>query len=592
MSQNDRALLDRLIEEYTKARFPEAPPAQGEIFLRFTVEQVLRQHALDDEEIGAGITEHADDGGIDAFYWLVDGRAASFRTEPNGRVKELRVIALQSKHHSRFEEQPLKNIRETVVRLLSLPATKPSAPERYSPRLSAISASLREFIDENLTSIDKVIVSVFYASRGSDPSPGVLRQADELAEAISNLGSLYEGDVRLVGASDLVQMTRWTPTTTFSLRTPKWFALGDEKNASYVCLLRLGEYFRLVAEKDGTVRQDLLDENVRDHLGTVTVNRAIRATLSEKQGPDFWWLNNGVTIIADSVTTAGEQLKLASPRIVNGLQTTHELVRYFREEGQAEEDPRHVLARIVVIDDDEVRDRIIAATNQQSPVPAAQLWATRTIHRNLEDYFLSHGYFYERRKNKYKNERRPISRIFSIAQVGQALMATLVGRPHDARARPSSLLDSEDAHDRIFNDKTPLDAFLKAARLVRSVDTWLTFEPKWLHQEEEQAVMREAEEKVCELLFPASYVDRTNLRFFVAFTYVRLAALTMHPAGKDIAALQLERIDIGAQVKAVDLCWRAFLAAGRTDKSAKGQQLFDEVIARLRKELPSEAPVN
>jgi hypothetical protein len=55
----------------------------------------------------------------------------------------------------------------------------------------------------------------------------------------------------------------------------------------------------------------LFDSKVRDYLGGVQFNRDIEQTLQKHVGAaveDFWWLNNGVTIVATHATVAGKEM--------------------------------------------------------------------------------------------------------------------------------------------------------------------------------------------------------------------------------------------------------------------------------------------
>ena len=82
---------------------------------------------------------------------------------------------------------------------------------------------------------------------------------------------------------------------------------------------------------------------------------------------------------------------------------------------------------------------MIRATNSQTKVPDASLPATEAIHRQIEAHFKAHGWFYDRRKNFYKNTGKPGDRIISIGGLGQAGTAIGLSRPNDARARPTTL---------------------------------------------------------------------------------------------------------------------------------------------------------
>ena len=102
---------------------------------------------------------------------------------------------------------------------------------------------------------------------------------------------------------------------------------------------------------------------MRDYQGRTTVNNEIRETLSTSNTEDFWWLNNGVTIIAEDILpSTTKQLLVINPEIVNGLQTSNEIYNYFTSHPeQVDGDGRSILVRLLVPDDEGSRDRIILA---------------------------------------------------------------------------------------------------------------------------------------------------------------------------------------------------------------------------------------
>lgn len=97
------------------------------------------------------------------------------------------------------------------------------------------------------------------------------------------------------------------------------------------------------------------------------MNSNIADTLRERTQVDFWWLNNGVTILASGATIVGKSLSLENVLIVNDLQTTETIYRVLGEQPRTE-DKCAVLIKIIISEDDEVRARIIKATNYQNAV--------------------------------------------------------------------------------------------------------------------------------------------------------------------------------------------------------------------------------
>ncbi|WP_199783730.1 AIPR family protein, partial [Cronobacter dublinensis] len=131
-----------------------------------------------------------------------------------------------------------------------------------------------------------------------------------------------------------------------------------------------------------------------DHNGDVIVNVAIQETLNTGK-EDFWFLNNGVTIITSKAVLSGKTLTIENPQVVNGLQTSHEIYNYFSSLEEVSEESRNVLVRVICESNAESRDKIIRATNSQTSIPPASLRSADVIHRDIEDFFKANGYFYD-----------------------------------------------------------------------------------------------------------------------------------------------------------------------------------------------------
>lgn len=116
-------------------------------------------------------------------------------------------------------------------------------------------------------------------------------------------------------------------------------------------------------------------------------------------------------------------------------------------------DNRSVLVKVIINTNKETTDHIIASTNSQNPVSATLLRATEPVQRHLELFFLNEGYYYDRRKNYYKNQGKPATKIFSIQLTAQAVQSIAYNDPHTARSRPTSLLKTEANYNKIFDPK-------------------------------------------------------------------------------------------------------------------------------------------
>ena len=220
------------------------------------------------------------------------------------------------------------------------------------------------------------------------------------------------------------------------------------------------------------------------------------------------------------------------------------------------EDKRSVLVRVIVTEDLESRDRVIRATNSQTTIPSASLRATDKIHRDIEDFLASRGLFYDRRKNFYKNQGKPVRKIVSIAFLAQAVLACALGDPANARARPTSLIKRDEDYQRIFNEAYPLGVFYNSAALTIKVEDTLRSED-------------------CEI--PSS--NWNNIRFYAAMlAAMRLMNSTTLSARK-MAGINLDEAHKEMLLKCINETWDAYLRLGGTDQVAKGKELKKEVLS-------------
>jgi len=242
---------------------------------------------------------------------------------------------------------------------------------------------------------------------------------------------------------------------------------------SHVALVKLKDYYDLIVDENGRLQRHLFEWNVRDYQGNVEVNKGIRKSLTSADSPEFWWLNNGVTILCSDATSAGKAYSLSNIQIVNGLQTSHEIYEALKSYRTPEAENKMLLVRIIVTGDASTRDQVIRATNRQTAVTDASLRATDDVQRQIENYFLTKGWYYDRRRNYYKNDGKEISKIVGIPFLGAAVTAMGLGRPDKSRGKPASLLKNDDDYKQVFSSSVDLEIYLWAAKLQRRVDAFI-----------------------------------------------------------------------------------------------------------------------
>ncbi len=553
MPTNDQVILQQILEKQHQKL--SVSLSESEFFELFACEQILKDHDLSWEEISSGIVGDGGDGGIDGFYLFVNGEIVREDTEVtsyHGHISiELHII--QAKRTSGFSEEAIQKLRSSTEELLDLSTDLSNLESVYNPQLLDAAGRFREVHNQYVSRLPDLAVSYYYATLGAEIHPNVQRQVNPLRETISRLFSSADFSFDFLGARKLLSLTRVRPRTTYELRFSD--SISTVGNA-YVCLILLYDYFKFITNEEGACLKSLFDANVRDYQGDVQVNLGIRKSLSEPQGEDFWWLNNGVTIVASKAAVSGKTLTLENPRVVNGLQTSLEIYRFFHE-SDAQDSESNLLVRVIVPEQSDSYERIIQATNSQTTIPIASLRATDRIHRDIEDYFKTKGLYYDRRKNQHKNEGKPLDRIASISYVAQAVMSVVLGRPDDARARPSTLLKRDEDYSLVFNPEYHPDIFLASTLLLRQIE---------------------------DLLRADSDLGRkeiNNTKFHLASFVTRLYLNELSPQPMAVAGIDVSALDDGFLSNCKTEVWNLYVELGGNDQVAKGTELVAALEARL-----------
>jgi hypothetical protein len=479
MAKNDTVLLDGIIQQ----RIAETLPSnrQDEVFEYFGLEQVLKDYDLSREEIESGWVDGRDDGGIDGFFTFVNGhllRDPVNFTWPK-RSAEIHVWVLTCKHHETFQQAPLNSIHTSIFELFDLSLDKKGLKGSYSEEV--LRARSLFHVAYHRLAADRPTLSIRYAyvSRGDSAAVGenVRARASQVVELTRSLFSSCESRCDFVGAAELVLMYRRTKRFSIPLPVLEYLSRGQ---SGYVVLARLEDYSRFVTDDNGNLRRYLFDSNVRDYLVTSRVNEDIRESLADPAAPDFWWLNNGITILATGATVVGKTIHLEDIQIVNGLQTTETLFRYYQSAPRAWGGERSLLVKIVVSTESTHRDRIIRATNNQNAIETAGLRATDKVQRDIEEYLDRHGWYYERRKNYYRNIGKPPARFVTPMYLAAGYVALVMKNPRAAARLKSRFMRRDETYKAVFPGSAPLHAWVVITEVLKATEQVLdSVRPAW-----------------------------------------------------------------------------------------------------------------
>ena len=553
---NDRIMLDETLAQLRSTRASER--SESGFLELFAAEQVLKDFDFSADELESGLVGDGGDGGIDAIYLLANGELVQDDTDLSSLRREvpLELILIQAKSSGGFAETPIERFLTFSDDIFDL--GKPISTLRgvYNPPLLSAIERFRDTYRTLAARFPVLRIRFIYVSKGDTPDPMVVRKADKVQEAVRSRFSSVDVSFEFIGARELLASARRLPTRTFTLALAE-NPVSSSGQGGFVCLVHLKDYFAFISDERGHLRRQMFDANVRDYQGSTAVNEEIRSTLAGGGPEDFWWLNNGVSVIATRASLSAKALTIEDPQIVNGLQTSQELYEYFRT-ANTSGDQRKLLVRVIVPTDGASRDRVIKATNSQTAVQPASLRATDKIHRDIEEYLKPRGLYYDRRKNYYRNEGKPLDSIIGIPHLGQAVMAVVLARPDEARARPSSLLKDDANYARVFTESYPIALYHVVAKVMKRVEMILRSD---------------------KLPIPTREVN--NLRFYVAMQATYHVLDTWRPNPAVIARLDPDSVSPEVVILALGQVLSAYLALGGKDQIPKGQSLLSQLASEF-----------
>ncbi|MFN3869046.1 MAG: AIPR family protein [Hyphomicrobiaceae bacterium] len=183
----------------------------------------------------------------------------------------------------------------------------------------------------------------------------------------------------------------------------------------------------------------------RDNSGA----RAIAKALGEGRQGEFLVSHNGVVIVARAyeLTAHGNEIVLCDPQIINGCQTVNTLVRHFSVLGNA-----HLPIKIVITDNEALKDRIVIAANTQANIEDYDILARHRGVRALEPYFqnaekpMRQRIWLARRRGEqinwpWKPGETDYERVVTPRHLLEAYVGAVQGQPHVVHGDPGKTLE-------------------------------------------------------------------------------------------------------------------------------------------------------
>ncbi len=431
---------------------------ESDLFERFAAYCILYKGLYPNFSISPEDLEIINTGnyrGIDNIAFIVNGGLITsledieniFKQNPRNRIK---IIFEQSKHQDNFKESDI-NYFITII--------KDFLNETPSLELSNEVRSLHEilkFVYQNFTKVESFNVLATYSYIGNFNLQDERVFLTNLEEDMNKLGIFKSGkfEIFIADINELIKLydkTKSIEKAEFKFSDKIEIRDIEGVKEAYIGYLPYREFIKLLVDEDGKIR-NLFYDNVRDFLGfeTIKVNKDIKETL-ERDTSSFPLLNNGITIIAESNEGSGSNFILNNFQIVNGCQTSHVIYESIYKKNSCPEN-LNIPIKLIITNDEDLKNKIIIATNNQTQIPEEQLEALTKFQNNLEKFYeieskeLPIKVYYERRTNQYKGTSAKVKEIINIREQLKLFTSVFLEKPHKASSSYSTAYKEEQSN--------------------------------------------------------------------------------------------------------------------------------------------------
>jgi hypothetical protein len=298
---------------------------------------------------------------------------------------ELKVTVIQSKYERAGGQVQIK---DSEIKLLASVRNYFESRSSLGPAINRGNQVTKRLMNEAFDAIRKKGYSlelIFISTH---------RNAPHLDDLIHNTLGFAENEFRVYHYGRIMQLhydklRDFTPSLgTYNLPfvRPDRSIIKTSGQKSWVLTVPIEEINSLVSKYGDR----LFRKNVRNFLGRSRTNKKIIDTL-EKDPKNFWYYNNGITILCDKANIVMEKgyVRLENPQVVNGCQTVMSIKNF---DGELE---GGVMVRVIESTSHEFINFLTLYQNSSNPVRNRDLKSNDPVQIRLKHEFRRQGYYYE-----------------------------------------------------------------------------------------------------------------------------------------------------------------------------------------------------
>lgn len=406
--------MDRITKSYVSefnSKFFDQSIKNDVLFEHF-VNYIILERKID-ENITEEIIEKLNIGsnntiGIDGFAIIINGHHITEIDDMDllldkNKKSTAEVFFIQSKTSPKFENKEVLNFGNAIIDFIA-------EDQKYNWSDGALQKIklFNHLISRATDLVENPNCYLYYVTLGNYVADKNLEASkSKIIEEISDERLFTKTSFNYVDFTQLQSAYKkitQTISKSFEFENKTLIPEIDNVQEAYIGILPVTTIVDLITDEYNELIPSIFYDNVRDFQGVNRINQEINKTLAdEKLKYAFSVLNNGITIVAESIKTSRNQLTITNFQIINGLQTSHML---FSNKDILDENIL-VPVKLIITQDEKLIATIIRSTNRQTEVKEEDLIAYSDFQKKLEDYYQTfpekEKLYYERRSKQYKS---------------------------------------------------------------------------------------------------------------------------------------------------------------------------------------------
>lgn len=459
MDRITTSLLKKFISDYSLESLHE--DTAFEYFTSYLVTSLHYEETFEPSDI---VTGSGQDNAIDGLSIIINGSLAIEPEEVDDMASsstylDVNFIFIQSERSASFDMQKIGHFGFGVVDLF----TEDSKIKKNE--FIQIKKRIIDRIYENSSKFKnyKPKIDLYYITTGKWVNDNNLLQRSKSVESDLIETNLFSSvEFKFIDADAIQSINRKVnASASIEIKMQNFIVLPEVKeiDQSYIGYLSSEEFLKLLSNNEGNINQSIFYDNVRDWQELNSVNKEITETIQSINDQSYFHLlNNGVTIVADKIIPSGIKFYLEDYQIVNGCQTSYAI---FENKGYIRSCVT-IPVRLIGTKNPEIKNKIIKATNRQTPISDEMLYALSELPKKLEQYFvtfLGNGKLYfERRPKQYsRDDSVEKIRVINLQTLVRSFASFYLLVPHQTTRNYKALLKAN--NEVIFNKNNVLEMY-------------------------------------------------------------------------------------------------------------------------------------